>query len=98
MNKSLVWTERATKEFSDLFDYLYANWDFVVASRVRREMEHIIAQIQANPEHYPVYLKKKNVRRCVASPQTSIYFKIFDDKIEINAVFDNRQSPRKLKL
>lgn len=98
MNKPLVWTDRATQEFKDLFNYLFENWGMEVAMRIREEMTKNINQIHNNPEHYPVFLKKKKVRRCVASPQTSIYFKVFENKIEIIAIFGNRQSPRKLKL
>jgi hypothetical protein len=40
--------------------------------------EHITkaaGRVEHSPEHFPLFIDKKNVRRCVASPQTSIFLK-----------------------
>jgi plasmid stabilization system protein ParE len=95
---SLIWSERALKEYDQLLDYLLDEWNIDIAIRVSREIDHTVLHIQNYPEHYPVFLKNKNIHRCVASPQTSIYFRVKKDVIEIISLFDNRLNPNKLKL
>ena len=98
MVKYLIWTDRALAEYEKLLDYLIEEWGGEITKRVGFEIEEKVSYIQNNPEQYPFFIKIKNIRRCVASPQTSIYFKIFPDKIEIIAILDNRQNPKKTKL
>jgi plasmid stabilization system protein ParE len=98
MPNVLKWTDRAIDEYDKLVDYLYSEWGEDVALRVIGEIGQTISRIRDFPEHFPVFIKRRQVRRCVASPQTSIFFKIKKDWIEISSVFDNRQNPRKRKL
>ena len=94
----LKWTDRAIAEYDKLVDYLYAEWSDEIAQRVTNEINYTVSRIQNSPEQFPVFIKKRQVRRCVASAQTSIFFKIKKDYIEISSVFDNRQNPKKRKL
>jgi len=78
--------------------YLLNEWGAEITSRVNEQIDKTANRIHQTPHQFPVFLKRKNVRRCVMSPQTSIFFKINKDEIVIISVFDNRQSPKKLKL
>jgi len=44
--------------------------------------------------------KSKTARRCVISPQTSVYYREFssENKIVIITLFDNRRNPDTLKI
>ena len=98
MANALIWSERALYEYDALQLYLFGEWGEQITERVTAEIAQTITRIQNSPEHFPFYKKRKKIRRCVASPQTSIYF-IFDGGlVEIVSVFDNRQNPRKRKL
>jgi plasmid stabilization system protein ParE len=92
------WTDRALSEYEQLAEYLFEEWGEDIMLRVIAEIDHTVTRIQRSPEHFPVFIKSKGVRRCVASPQTSIFFKVKEDSIEILSLFDNRQNPRKRKL
>lgn len=98
MANSLIWSERALKEYDQLLDYLIEEWGKEITIRVSLEIDQTISRIQNSPENFPVFLKSKKIRRCVASPQTSIYFKVNKNIVEIISLFDNRQDPRKRKL
>ena len=76
MTVNLTWSDRALKEYDQLLNYLLDEWGIDITIRVSREIDQTVLHIQNYPEHYPVFLKNKNVRRCVASPQTSIYFRV----------------------
>ena len=98
MINDLLWTDRALTEYDNLLDYLLEKWGEAITLRVIGEINQKISQIKKFPEHFPVFLKGKQIRRCVASPQTSIFFHIKGDVIEIISLFDNRQNPQKRKL
>jgi plasmid stabilization system protein ParE len=98
MAKEVVLTDRAIVEYYKLFDYVFEEWGEEIAARVSLGLYQTLQNIQKHPEYYPVYIKRKKIRRCVASRQTSIFYKIEKDVIRILSFFDNRQSPHKLKL
>lgn len=47
---------------------------------------------------FPSSLKKPELRKCVFSKQTSIYYRIKEDYIEIVSFRPNGIDPKKLKL
>jgi plasmid stabilization system protein ParE len=81
-----------------LSDYLLENWGVEVTQRVKQQIDTTVKRIAESPEQFPVFLKKKKVYRCIVTPQTSIFFEVTKHEIVITTIFDNRQSPRKLKL
>jgi plasmid stabilization system protein ParE len=95
---TLRWSERAANDYERLVDYLIEKWGMEITLDITHKFERAFSQIEKYPEHYPVFLGKKNIRRHVVSPQTSIFFKVENDVIEIITLFDNRQSPEKRKL
>jgi plasmid stabilization system protein ParE len=97
-DKSLRWSDRALEENRKLLDYLLNEWGDEITSRVNEQIEKTVNRICQTPYQFPVFLKRKNVHRCVVSPQTSIFFKINKNEIVIISVFDNRQNPKKRKL
>lgn len=98
MANDIKWTDRALSEYDELVEYLYGEWGEDIMLRVMSEIDHTVTRIQRSPEHFPVFIKNKGVRRCVASPQTSIFYIVKEDHIEILSLFDNRQDPKKRKL
>lgn len=98
MAYTLRWTERAASDYEKIVDYLLEKWGIEITLDVIHDFERAFSQIEKFPEHYPIFLKKKKIRRCVVSPQTSIFFKAKNEIIEIITLFDNRQHPRKRKL
>ena len=94
MAKGVIWSDRSLKEYDDLIYYLSEKWSNEIALRVMMEIDQTVLHIQNAPDHFPFYAKRKKIKRCFASPQTSIYFKVYDDNVEILTIFDNRQNPR----
>ncbi|MEO8887575.1 MAG: type II toxin-antitoxin system RelE/ParE family toxin [Mucilaginibacter sp.] len=97
-DKNLRWSERALEENRQLFDYLLNEWGVEIALRVREQIDSTAKRIQDAPEHFQIFIKTRNIRRCVISPQTSLFFRVSKKEVEIMSVFDNRQSPKKRKL
>lgn len=47
---------------------------------------------------YPATDRRDNVRRCVITKQTILYYRVRKNKIELITLFDSRQNPLKRKL
>ena len=73
MANRLIWSDRALEEYDKLQEYLYEEWGEEIAQRVIKEIAQTVFRIQNSPEHFPVFFKSRKIRRCVASPQTSIF-------------------------
>jgi len=72
---------------------LYENWSENVTLRVLKEIDFQIERIKKSPNLFPVVNKSLNIRRCIASRQTSVFFVIEENTITTLSIFDNRQDP-----
>jgi plasmid stabilization system protein ParE len=97
-DRQIRWSDRATDENENLSTYLLSEWGVEITIRVRNLIDDAATRIHRTPEQFPIFLKSMKVRRCVVSPQTSIFFKVYKKEIVIMSIFDNRQNPRKRKL
>lgn len=93
MSKPIEWSPRSKKDFLNLLDYLQDKWGEKTVRKFNDRLQSIIELIAERPEIYPASGKKKQVRRCVIGKQTSLYYQIKKDKIELITLFDNRQNP-----
>lgn len=91
----LEWTERAIFEYEILTEYLFSTWSEVIALRVLSEIDFKIDRIRKYPKQFPVVIEQKEIRRCVASPQTSLFFAIKPQSIILLSIFDNRLNHKK---
>ena len=94
--RKLLWSDRALNDYESLVDYLLEEWGEEITIRIATEIDGTRERIQNNPEHYPMVLKDRSIQRCVFSAQTSIYFRVTHELVEIVSLFDNRQNPDKL--
>ncbi|HEX2935067.1 MAG TPA: hypothetical protein VHO72_06920 [Bacteroidales bacterium] len=60
--------------------------------------ENVIDMIAVNPYLFPYSSKKKNLRRCVIGPQTTLYYHFLGDCIEIVSFRGNKMNPETLGL
>ena len=100
MALEIEWTSEAERNLTAILDYLEQKWSNREISNFAKKLESSLQHISQHPAIFPLYDKEKNVRRCVLSPQTTIYYHEvpFEHKIVIITLFDNRQNPEKLKL
>ncbi|GAA5040119.1 hypothetical protein GCM10011506_40250 [Marivirga lumbricoides] len=98
MSKPIEWSPRARQDYLKLLDYLADKWGNKTVNKFNNRLQSILKLISEMPDLYPSSGKRKQVRRCVISKQTSLYYQIKKDKIELITMFDNRQNPTKKKL
>ena len=84
---------RARYEEMELLEYLVNRFGVATAKRVYDKVEEVLELIALYPESYPVFRKENGLRKCVFSKQTSIYYRINEDHIEIVSFRPNRKNP-----
>lgn len=98
MTKSIEWSPRAKNDYLNILNFLEEQWGEKIIKRFDDRLQHVLKLISESPEIYPASKKAEYVRKCVLSKQTSLYYRINLEKIEIITLFDNRQDSDKLKI
>lgn len=93
----IKWTIRAKNDYTLILEYLYAHWTKKELLTFTEKTNKALAQIAEKPEIFPASNKKK-VRKCVLIKQVSIYYQIKKNEVELITFWDNRKTPKKLKL
>jgi len=94
----VVFSKLAKIYLEKLLDYLESEWSVQVKHNFVLKLDKSVLNISKYPNSSPVSKKKKGVYRCVVSKQTSFYYRIKRDKIEVIVFFDNRMNPSKISL
>jgi plasmid stabilization system protein ParE len=92
------YSPRANSEYEEILDYISQKFGLSVALKVYIHFEEIIDQIAINPLLYPYSNKAKNLRRCVISHQTTLYYRFNGDYVELASFRENRMNPQTLGL
>ncbi len=95
---SIRYSLRARHEEIDLLDYILRDFGSKKAKEVYENIERVLSEIAQMPEMYPASRNKKGLRKCVFSKQTSIYYRVHDEHIEVISFRPNRSNPRKFKV
>ena len=98
MKRKVVISKTAEKKLDNLFDYLLKNWSKkVVKDDFVAKLDHCIELIRTQPEIFPESKKGKQLRRCVITKQTTMYYRFDSKRINIVTLFDTRQDPNELQ-
>ncbi|TVR39277.1 MAG: type II toxin-antitoxin system RelE/ParE family toxin [Cryomorphaceae bacterium] len=98
MKREIIWSARARKDYLELMGYLIEKWGLPSARKVNAHLLTILDQIAHRPEIFQRSLKHKDIRKCVLSKQTSLYYRVRKNQIELITLFDNRQNPNRKNL
>ena len=94
----IEFSKRSIIELQKTVDFLLINWSFKSAVEFIDKFYLKINYISLNPYGYTKSALGRNIRRCVVTRHVTLYYKIKKYKIFVLFLFDNRQSPDKLKL
>ena len=94
--RKLEFSKKSLKEIRIIVDYLNSKWSEKTSKKFLNKLKENIDLIQINPELFPIS-EFEELRKCVVSKQTTVFFIIEKNKIYIVSVFDTRQNPNKIK-
>jgi plasmid stabilization system protein ParE len=92
------WSDEASDNLDGIIDYLQNKWTDREIKRFFLKLEKQLDLISKNPHAFPVVHFAQNVRRCVLTEQTTIYYEVKQNTIVIISLFDNRMNPKSLRL
>ncbi len=98
MIRSIEWSPRAKGEYLNTLEYLSKHWGRRVTKRYMQRVEEIISQMAQTPTLFPNSYQKAGVRRAIISKHSTLYFRVYKEKIQIISLSDNRQDPSKVNI
>jgi plasmid stabilization system protein ParE len=87
---AIYWSPLAKETFLDTLSQILERWTIPEAEKFEAKVMSLIRKLMQHKHLCPPSNKKKTMRRCVISPQTSLVYRIKGSKIELVAFFDNR--------
>lgn len=94
----VYFSRRAKNSLENLLDYLEKEWSLKIKHAFVSKLDSAIGTISDFPESCPVSKKRNGIYKCVVSKQTSFYYRIKKENIEVIVFFDNRMNPKKKVL
>ena len=91
-------TKRAEISYYKILDYLQENWGNTEHKNVEDQVQKVLSTIATQPYVYPAIEKNRHIRRAVVLNIISIYYKVYNDKIEVVLFWDNRRNPDDLTI
>jgi toxin ParE1/3/4 len=95
----IIWTDFATENLKNIFDYYSVNANKKIAHEIRKQILEATKQLKKNPEagQKELYLESLGpVFRYLVASNYKIIYRFDDNQIFINDVFDTRQDPIKI--
>lgn len=98
MSLEVRYSLRARHEEIELLEYIVDTFSKEKAKEVYHKIERVLDQISEMPEMYRSSKKMNGLRKCVFSKQTSIYYRIYENHLEVVSFRPNRRNPKSIKL
>jgi len=89
---------RARNEEIELLEYVFQKFGQKKAKEIYLSIENTLDLISKSPEMYRKSNGREGLRKCTFSKQTSIYYRIKEDHIEVVSFRPNRKDPKKFKV
>ncbi|WP_158859080.1 type II toxin-antitoxin system RelE/ParE family toxin [Lunatibacter salilacus] len=89
---------RARHEEIELLEYVVREFGQQKAKEIYNRIEKTLELISEAPEMYRESNRRKGLRKCAFSKQTSVYYRIKEDHIEIVSFRPNRKDPKKFNI
>ena len=86
----------AQEKIKLLLNYLEEEWSIKVKEDFIKKLKKSVGQISKQPYSCP-QSKKTKIFKCVVSKQTSFFYRIKSEEIEIITLTDNRQNPKEIQ-
>lgn len=93
----IIWSGEAFYYLDQIVLYLQRKWSQKEVDAFLNTLGHSLQLISQNPLLFPTTTQRSDIRKCVLSKHTSIYYTIHRDQVFIVTLFDNRQDPKKLR-
>jgi plasmid stabilization system protein ParE len=91
----ILWTAEANINLVEIIQYLQKKWTDKEIDKFIIKLNKAITLISNRPQLFRMTNTRSNLRKCVFSKHTSIFYKELNSTIYIVSLFDNRKDPGK---
>ena len=88
---TVILSAKASRQLEDLLTYLEEEWSPQSRRKFQTQLNRFLEVIKTQPKAFPVSEKFGGTYKCVVTPQTSLYYRIKGEFIEIISIQANRQ-------
>lgn len=92
----IVWTKTSELTLDEIIEYIINEFGNLVAEKYYFDVIKTVDDIEINPELFPIYQHKAEVRKAVINKKTILYYQILEENINLLAFYDVRRGIHKL--
>lgn len=92
----IVWTKTSELTLDEIIEYIKNKFGNLVAEKYYFDVLKTIEDVGIEPELFPIYQDKAEVRKAVINKKTILYYQIKEEKINLLAFYDVRRGIHKL--
>jgi plasmid stabilization system protein ParE len=95
--KPIVFSPQAIQDLDDLYAYLDRQWGKKVIANFDKKMNAFLQNVSFHPRLFAYINKRKNLRKYLLYKKNLVIYKVSMKRIEIVAIIDASESPKKLR-
>ena len=88
---NVVWTIEATLSFTETISNIFSKWNLSIVEKFEQLVYDLINRLGVHQELCPPS-SKSGYRKCVVSEQTSLIYRIRNERVELMLFIDNRSN------
>ncbi|MFA9192123.1 type II toxin-antitoxin system RelE/ParE family toxin [Flavobacterium sp. FZUC8N2.13] len=92
----IVWTKTSELTLDEIIEYIKNKFGNLVAGKYYFDVLKTVEDIGTNPELFPIYQHKSEMRKAVINKKTILYYQIQEENINLLAFYDVRRGIHKL--
>src|SRR5471030_1477830 len=93
MSFQIKFTTEAEETYDSVIEQLRQRWGESFSIKFQNKVSKFLDTIIITPHLYPIAYENAAVRKCVLHKNCSVFYKVYDDTIDILWFWDNRQDP-----
>ena len=97
MSLQIVWSPVAKQTYLDILDYIETKWTQNESKQFVERTKRVLDTISKFPK-MSVYSAESDTHKCVITHQTSLFYRIKEEHIDLLFFWDNRKEPEKMKF
>lgn len=93
MAYQISWTEIALQDYKTIIDYLIAEWAISVAIEFERTVDQKLINLSRHPFTGIKSQKNPLIRSILFSKHNRLYYRVYNNNIELLNIIDTRKDP-----
>jgi plasmid stabilization system protein ParE len=93
----VFWSDEALSNLDSILHYLDTQWTEREVNNFKNRLSNQLDIITRFPTLFPASEINPTLRKAVLSKQTTLFYQLGDDTINIVYLFDTRQDPKKIQ-